>query len=86
MENSMSGSISVDYVSHQFSKTADAVLVDIYDDYGLDDADNISEAVFKDWYMGFGPKEAYQGFASPASIQQVQNILPSKLHLNITSL
>ena len=28
-ENSVSGSISVDYVSHQFSKTADAVLVDI---------------------------------------------------------
>ena len=27
--NSVSGSISVDYVSHQFSKTADAVLVDI---------------------------------------------------------
>ena len=29
MENSMSGSISVDYVSHQFSETAEAVLVDI---------------------------------------------------------
>ncbi len=28
-ENSVSGSISVDYVSHQFSKTADAVLADI---------------------------------------------------------
>ncbi len=28
-ENSVSGSISIDYVSHQFSKTADAVLVDI---------------------------------------------------------
>ena len=28
-ENLVSGSISVDYVSHQFSKTADAVLVDI---------------------------------------------------------
>mgnify|MGYP005707634921 CR=1 FL=1 len=29
MENSMSGSISVDYVSHQFSETAAPVLVDI---------------------------------------------------------
>lgn len=28
-ENSMSGSISIDYVSHQFSETAEAVLVDI---------------------------------------------------------
>ena len=29
MEHPMSGSISVDYVSHQFSKSAEAVLVDI---------------------------------------------------------